>query len=40
MAKINRVNWHNPSLAQITPPVLVGVLVVDPILNIEREEVF
>ena len=39
MTKLNRVNWHDATFAQITSPILVGILVINPILKIVREKV-
>ena len=39
MAKFNRVNRHDATFAQITSPILVGILVINSVLKIVREKI-
>ena len=39
MTKFNRVNWHDATFAQITSPILVGILVINLVLKIVREKI-
>lgn len=39
MSKLDRVNGHNSAMTKIAFPLLIGILVVDPVLYVVREQV-
>ena len=40
MSKLDGVNRHYPAMAKVALPLLGGILVVDAILDVVREQVF
>jgi hypothetical protein len=40
MSKLDRMNGHDPAMTKVALPLLVGVLVVDSVLYVIREQVF
>jgi hypothetical protein len=40
MSELDRMNRHDSAIAEIALPLLVGILVVDPVLYVVREQVF
>ena len=40
MSELYRVNRHYPAVAKVAPPLLVGILVIDSILDVIRQQVF
>lgn len=40
MSEFHGVDGHYPAVAKITLPLLVSILVVDPVLDVVREQVF
>ena len=39
MSKFNRMDGHYSSLAQVAPPILVSILIIDAVLDIIWQEV-
>jgi hypothetical protein len=40
VSKFDRVNGHDPAIAEIALPLLVSILVVDTVLDVVRKQVF
>ena len=40
MSKLDGVNRHYPAITKIAFPLLVGILVVDTVLDVVREQIF
>ena len=40
MSKLDGVNRHYPAITKVALPLLVGILVVDTVLDVIREQIF
>jgi len=40
VSKLDRVNRHYPAITKVALPLLVGILIVDTVLDVVREQIF
>ena len=40
MSKLDGVNRHYPAITKVALPLLVGILIVDTVLDVVREQIF